>query len=135
MKQVLGGPRTVVGIEDNKPEAIASIKAAVARLQSVSSAYAGIEVAVLKKKYPQGGEKQLIDAVAHRQVKSMGLPIDVGAVVQNVATSLAVYEAVMKNKPLVIPVPYRSAFLIHYRAERRNAGGCGEGHQRWPYDG
>jgi electron transport complex protein RnfC len=55
----------------------------------------------LKKKYPQGGEKQLIDAVMKRQVKSMGLPIDVGAVVQNVATSLAVYEAVQKNKPLI----------------------------------
>lgn len=101
MKQVLGGPRTVIGIEDNKPEAIASMKAAVDRLKQVSSSYAGIEVAVLKKKYPQGGEKQLIDAVAHRQVKSMGLPIDVGAVVQNVATSLAVYDAVMKNMPLV----------------------------------
>ena len=55
----------------------------------------------LKKKYPQGGEKQLIDAVMHRQVKSMGLPIDVGAVVQNVATSLAVYDAVQKNMPLI----------------------------------
>lgn len=101
MKQVLGGPRTVIGIEDNKPEAIASMNAAIDRLKKVSASYAGIEVAVLKKKYPQGGEKQLIDAVAHRQVKSMGLPIDVGAVVQNVATSLAVYDAVMKNRPLV----------------------------------
>ena len=52
------------------------------------------------KKYPQGGEKQLIDAVVKRQVPSMGLPIDVGAVVQNVGTALAVYEAVQKNKPL-----------------------------------
>ena len=100
MKQVLGGPRTVVGIEDNKPEAIEAMKAAIARLQAKSAAYNGIEVMVLKKKYPQGGEKQLIDAVARRQVKSMGLPIDVGAVVQNVATSLAVYDAVMKNRPL-----------------------------------
>ena len=100
MKQVLGGPRTVVGIEDNKPEAIESMKAAIARLQAKSAAYNGIEVVVLRKKYPQGGEKQLIDAVARRQVKSMGLPIDVGAVVQNVATSLAVYDAVMKNRPL-----------------------------------
>lgn len=53
------------------------------------------------KKYPEGGEKQLIDAVMHRQVKSGGLPIDVGAVVQNVATALAVYDAVQKNKPLI----------------------------------
>ena len=53
------------------------------------------------KKYPEGGEKQLIDAVMHRQVKSGGLPIDVGAVVDNVCTALAVYEAVQKNKPLI----------------------------------
>ena len=55
----------------------------------------------LKKRYPQGGEKQLIDAVMHRQVGSGALPISVGAVVQNVATSLAVYDAVQKNKPIV----------------------------------
>ena len=55
----------------------------------------------LKKRYPQGGEKQLIDAVMHRQVGSGALPISVGAVVQNVATALAVYEAVLKNKPLI----------------------------------
>ena len=101
MKQVLGGPRTVIGIEDNKPEAIASMQAAVEKLRVLSPSYSGIEVMVLKKKYPQGGEKQLIDAVARRQVKSMGLPIDVGAVVQNVATSMAVYDAVMKNRPLI----------------------------------
>ena len=73
----------------------------LAALQKTAKGYDGIEVMSLKKKYPQGGEKQLIDAVMKRQVKSMGLPIDVGAVVQNVATSLAVYEAVQKNKPLV----------------------------------
>ncbi len=101
MKHVLGVRRVVIGIEENKPEAIAKMKEAVLELSAGSSDYAGIEVMTLKKKYPQGGEKQLIDAVTHRQVKSMGLPIDVGAVVQNVATSLAVYEAVQKNKPLI----------------------------------
>lgn len=101
MKYVLGGCPAVIGIEENKPEAIAAMKAAVAELQANAKGYDGISVMVLKKKYPQGGEKQLIDAVMHRQVKSMGLPIDVGAVVQNVATSLAVYEAVQKNKPLI----------------------------------
>ena len=104
MKQVLGGCRTVIGIEENKPEAIAAMKAAVSYLQANAKGYDGISVMVLKKKYPQGGEKQLIDAVMRRQVKSMGLPIDVGAVVQNVATSLAVYEAVQKNMPLVTNV-------------------------------
>ena len=101
MKRVLGVSHVVVGIEENKPEAIAKMKEAIASLAAGSSDYSGIEVVTLKKKYPQGGEKQLIDAITRRQVKSMGLPIDVGAVVQNVATSLAVYEAVQKNKPLI----------------------------------
>ncbi|MBO7644569.1 MAG: electron transport complex subunit RsxC [Bacteroidales bacterium] len=99
MQKVLGGCPCVIGIEENKPEAIAAARASVKKL-----AYPGIRVEVLKKRYPQGGEKQLIDAVMHRQVGSGGLPIDVGAVVQNVATSLAVYEAVQKNKPLVTNV-------------------------------
>ncbi|MBQ9547888.1 MAG: electron transport complex subunit RsxC [Bacteroidales bacterium] len=96
MQMVLGGCRCVIGIEENKPEAIEAVRRALTELP-----YDNIEVLPLKKKYPQGGEKQLIDAVMHRQVKSGGLPISVGAVVQNVATSLAVYEAVQKNKPLI----------------------------------
>ena len=99
MMKALGVTRGYVGVEENKPEAIASMSTAVREL-----GYPGIEVQTLKKRYPQGGEKQLIDAVMHRQVKSGGLPIDVGAVVQNVGTSLAVYEAVQKNKPLITNV-------------------------------
>ena len=99
MQKVLGGCRCVIGIEENKPEAIASMDAAIREL-----GYPGIEVKTLKKRYPQGGEKQLIDAVMRRQVPSGGLPIDVGAVVQNAGTSLAVYEAVQKNKPLITNV-------------------------------
>ncbi len=96
MQQVLGGCRCVIGIEENKPEAIKIMTEAVSQL-----GYDNILVQPLRKRYPQGGEKQLIDAVMHRQVASGGLPISVGAVVQNVATSLAVYEAVQKNKPLI----------------------------------
>ena len=96
MQKVLGDCKCVIGIEENKPEAIATMRAAIAEL-----GYPGITVQVLKKRYPQGGEKQLIDAVMKRQVKSGGLPIDVGAVVQNVTTSFSVYEAVQKNKPLI----------------------------------
>ena len=99
MQKILGGCRTVIAIEENKPEAIEAVNKAISEL-----AYPGIEVAVMKKRYPQGGEKQLIDAVMKRQVKSGGLPISVGAVVQNVATSLAVYEAVQKNIPLITNV-------------------------------
>ena len=58
-------------------------------------------VVALKVKYPQGGEKQLIKAVTGKEVPSGGLPIAVGAVVSNVGTAFAVYEAVQKNKPLI----------------------------------
>lgn len=86
--------RAVIGIESNKPDAIKLMKKLAAKEQ-------GIEVMPLKMRYPQGGEKQLIDAVIRRQVKSGALPISVGAVVQNVGTVFAVYEAVQKNKPLI----------------------------------
>jgi Na+-translocating ferredoxin:NAD+ oxidoreductase RnfC subunit len=60
-----------------------------------------IEIVPLKPRYPQGSEKQLIDAVIGRQVASGALPVSVGAIVQNVATAFAVYEAIAKNKPLI----------------------------------
>ena len=99
MQKALDGCRCVIGIEENKPEAIVAMRAAISEL-----GYPDMQVQVLRKRYPQGGEKQLIDAVLHRQVGSGGLPIDVGAVVQNVGTTLAVYEAVQKNKPLITNV-------------------------------
>ncbi len=86
--------KAVIGIEKNKPDAIS-------HFTSLAKEYTGIEVMPLKSRYPQGGEKQLIDAVIRRQVKSGALPISVGAVVQNVGTAFAVYEAVQKNKPLI----------------------------------
>lgn len=85
--------KAFIGIENNKPDAIEL-------MTKVASTYAGIEVVPLKVQYPQGGEKQLIDAITKRQVGSGALPISTGAVVQNVGTALAVYEAVQKNKPL-----------------------------------
>lgn len=91
--KVLDVKRAVIGIENNKPDAIA-------HLSKIASQYKGIEVVALKVQYPQGGEKQLIDAVIGRQVPSGALPIEVGAVVQNVGTTFAIYEAVQKNKPL-----------------------------------
>lgn len=103
--RVLGDCPVVIAIEENKGEAIMNMSSALGTLQRrFHGVYDKIEVKVLKKKYPQGGEKQLIDAVMGRQVRSGGLPIDVGAVVQNVATALAVYEAVQKNKPLITNV-------------------------------
>lgn len=85
--------RAVIGIENNKPDAISHLKELV-------KDYPGIEVHALKVQYPQGGEKQLIKALINREVPSGALPLNVGAVVQNVGTALAVYEAVQKNKPL-----------------------------------
>lgn len=101
IKQVLGVAQATIAIEDNKPEAIEHMTKLVGDLAKTSPKFAGISVLSLMKKYPEGGEKQLIDAVMHRQVRSGGLPIDVGAVVQNVATALAVYDAVQKNKPVI----------------------------------
>ena len=70
LKQVLGGVPCTIGIEENKPEAIEHINKVIADLKKVSSKFDGISVMSLKKRYPQGGEKQLIDAVMHRQVGS-----------------------------------------------------------------
>lgn len=94
LKKALDVDTAYIGIEKNKPEAIKY-------LRELASNHIGIEVVALKEKYPQGGEKQLIDAIIGRQVASGALPISVGAVVQNVGTAIAVYEAVQKNKPLV----------------------------------
>lgn len=86
--------KAVIGIENNKPDAIS-------HLQKITSEEPGIDIQPLKVQYPQGGEKQLIEAIIGRQVPSGKLPIEVGAVVHNVGTTLAVYEAVQNNKPLI----------------------------------
>ncbi len=86
--------RGYIGIEDNKPEAIKLFEQKTANDPR-------IEIVALAKKYPQGGEKQLVDAVINRQVPAPpAIPVNVGAIVQNVGTAFAVYQAVMKNKPL-----------------------------------
>ena len=87
--------RAYIGIEANKADAIRL-------LTEKAASHPGIEVVPLQMKYPQGGEKQLIDAIIGRQVPAPpAIPIHVGAVVQNVGTAYAVYEAVQKNKPLL----------------------------------
>ena len=93
--KAVGVSRGDIGIENNKPDAIKL-------MTEKSQAYPEIEVVPLQVKYPQGGEKQLIDAVIGRQVPAPpAIPINVGAVVQNVGTAFAIYEAVMHNKPLI----------------------------------
>jgi Na+-translocating ferredoxin:NAD+ oxidoreductase subunit C len=82
-----------VAIEDNKPDAIETISAAVRGAP-------GCQVQVLQTKYPQGAEKQLILACLGREVPTGGLPSDVGAVVQNVGTAVAIAEAVAMSRPM-----------------------------------
>jgi len=89
----LGVEKAIVGIENNKPDAIEKMYQVVRG--------SNVTVQGLKVKYPQGGEKQLVQALLRREVPSGGLPIDVGVVVFNVGTALATYEAVMKNRPLI----------------------------------
>lgn len=89
-----GVTRGVIGIENNKPQAIDSLSKACATTPEV-------EVAVLQVKYPQGGEKQLIEAVIGKEVPSGALPISTGAIVQNVATAYAVYRAVYHCEPIL----------------------------------
>jgi electron transport complex protein RnfC len=92
LRQVLKVKRVVIGIEANKPDAIA-------HLQQVCSGR-DIEVHPLAVKYPQGAEKQLILAVTGKEVPSGGLPMDIGVAVQNVSTAVAVADAVVAGRPL-----------------------------------
>jgi electron transport complex protein RnfC len=98
LARALGVSKICIGIENNKPDEIGCLKH---KITEMAGQLPDIEIVPLRVQYPQGGEKQLIKAVTGREVPSCALPIDVGCVVQNVGTALAVYEAVQKNKPLV----------------------------------
>lgn len=93
MMSILGVSTCKIGIEENKADAIKI-------MSKVAESYPGIEIVSLKMKYPQGGEKQLVYAILGKTIPSEKLPFHVGAVVQNVGTCVAVYEAVVMNKPL-----------------------------------
>lgn len=94
LMKTLGVTKGFIGIENNKPDAVEKMKEAAKNA-------AGIEVIALEVKYPQGAEKMLIKAILGREVPARGLPMDVGVVVQNVGTALAVYEAARFGKPLI----------------------------------
>lgn len=93
LMRAAGVSRGVIAIENNKPDAIKALRETVGSDTT-------IEVMPLKVKYPQGGEKQLIEAVTGRRVPSGGLPVATGAIVQNVATAYAVARAVIYGEPL-----------------------------------
>lgn len=113
LMRAVGVTKAYIGIENNKKDAIQLFA-------DLAESYVGVEVIPLKVKYPQGGEKQLIDAILKRRVNSGALPISTGAIVQNVGTVFAVYEAIQKNKPLFerivtvtgSPVSNPSNFLV-----------------------
>lgn len=95
LKKILGTKTAYIGIEENKPDAIKLLNGKLS-----DPAYKELSLCVLIAKYPQGGEKQLIKAVSGREVPSAGLPMDVGCVVQNVGTAVAVHDAVAGGIPL-----------------------------------
>lgn len=90
--RAVGAKRTVIGVEDNKPDAIAAL---------MEAATDGVEVLPLAAKYPQGAEKQLIWAVLGREVPKGKLPAHAGALVHNVGTAAAIADAVEHGRPLM----------------------------------
>jgi len=93
LRHLISPRETVIGVEDNKPEGIAALRAAAEG--------SGIEVASFPTKYPSGGEKQLIEILTGKQVPSGGLPSDVGVVCQNLGSTVAIYHAVVLGQPLI----------------------------------
>lgn len=93
LAHLIGPTETLIGVEDNKPEGLASLRAAANG--------SGIEVVEFPTKYPSGGEKQLIEILTGKQVPSGGLPSDVGVVCQNIGSAVAIYEAIVLGRPLI----------------------------------
>jgi electron transport complex protein RnfC len=93
--------RAFIAIESNKPKAIAVMKDVLKNLGSGESGKKDINLKILPTKYPQGSEKQLIEAVLKKKVPPKGLPLDIGCVVHNAGTALAIFEAVYYGKPLI----------------------------------
>lgn len=93
LKEILHPDRAVLAVEDNKAEAIEKVRALLPQ-------YPGIEIAVLPTRYPQGSEKQLVQAISGREVLPGKLPVSVGCAVFNVATFAAIYRAVRLGIPL-----------------------------------
>ena len=95
VRRILSPRQVLIGVEENKPDAVAALREEIRRRA------AQIDVVALRTRYPQGDEKQLLKALIGREVPSGGLPLDIGAVVSNVGTVHAIYEAVALGKPLV----------------------------------
>ena len=99
VQKVIGARQCLIGIEDNKPEAIEALRTALAARGDLSAP--AVQLCVIPTKYPSGGEKQLIKILTNKEVPSMGIPADIGIVCHNVGTVLAVYRAVRFGEPLI----------------------------------
>ncbi|MCE1248988.1 MAG: electron transport complex subunit RsxC [Firmicutes bacterium] len=97
LKRATGATQVIVVIEDNKQLSISSMTQALRKLEDSLNP---ISLCVIPTRYPQGSEKQMIYSVTGKEVPSGGLPVDIGVIVQNVGTAFAVFEAVVRNKPL-----------------------------------
>lgn len=93
LQQLLQPGVTLIGVEDNKPEAIAALNAAAKG--------SDIEIVPFPTKYPSGGEKQLIEILTGKQVPSGGLPLDVGVICQNIGSVVAIHDALCQGRPLI----------------------------------
>jgi len=123
MLHVLGAKRCLVGIEDNKPEALLAMQQAVVLRGRESSSSAPIEVVRIPTLYPSGGEKQLIKILTGKEVPSHGIPAQIGIVCQNVGTANAVADAVLRGRPLIerlVTVTGRA--VVHPRNYRVRVG-------------
>jgi len=103
---ILGIKNAYIGIEDNKIDAYLILKEKVKKIKNKN-----VNVILLKTKYPQGGEKQLIKAILDREVPPEGLPFEIGVIVQNVQTIIAIKEAIIEGKPLTEKVITLSGFF------------------------
>jgi len=96
LMKAVGAQKGYIGIEENKPDAIEALKSVIG-----STSPSDVQVIVLEAKYPQGAEKMLIKAALNRKVPTGKLPLDVGVIVNNVGTAVAIYEAINYKKPLI----------------------------------
>ncbi|MBN1634318.1 MAG: electron transport complex subunit RsxC [Ignavibacteria bacterium] len=95
--KAVGVKKGIIGIEDNKPEAITKLK-------EIAKDFPGIKIEVLETKYPQGAEKMLIKSCIGREVPPGKLPMDIGVIVLNIATAVAIHDAVVKGEPQLYAV-------------------------------
>ena len=96
LQHLLQSNQTIIAVEDNKPEAIASLNSTLSRL-----GISNIDIAVVPTRYPTGGEKQLIKVITDKEVPTKGRPADIGILCQNVATASSIYRAVYNDEPII----------------------------------